>query len=99
MEIFGLSPEEYPLGTDVAGVLLSTWGKVIKPELFNQFPSGLGPRIFGLVEIPEFVKYLTTSKTDFIRRGKHKQLEALYGPIREEFKNWLAELGSPASSP
>lgn len=91
--IFGLASTEYPLGNDVSGVLLSTWGKVVKPELFNQFPAGLGPRIFGLVDIPEFVKYLTTSKTDFLRRGKHKQLENLYSPIREEFKSWLAELG------
>lgn len=91
--ILGLAPSEYPLGQDISGVLLCTMGKTIKPELFNQFPTGLGPRIFGVVEVPEFVEFLTTSKTDFIRRGKHRQLEGLYGPIRQEFKAWLAELG------
>jgi len=91
--IFGLATSEYPVGPDVSGILLCTRGKVIKPELFNQFPSGFGPNIFGLVEIPDFVKYLTTSKTDFIRRGTHKKLESLYAPVRQEFKDWLFVLG------
>jgi hypothetical protein len=91
--ILGVAPSEYPLGQDISGLLLCTRGKVIKPELFSQFPVEIGPRIFGLVEIPDFVKYLTTSKTDFIRRGKHRQLESLCDPIREEFRGWLIELG------
>jgi len=91
--VFGISEHEYPVAPDVCGVFLCTYGKVIKIELFNQFPGDLGPRIFGMVEVPEFVKYLTTSKTDFVRRGKHKEFENLYGPIRQEFKEWLNSIG------
>lgn len=91
--ILGLAQAEYPLSPEVCGVLLCTRGKVIKADLFNQFPGSLGPRLFGIVEIPEFVKFLTTSKTDFIRKGRHKEFERLYDPIRQEFKNWLKDLG------
>jgi hypothetical protein len=91
--ILGLAPQEYPLGPDMCGLVLCTHGKTIKPELFNQFPGPLGPRIFGVVEVPDFVKFLTTSKTDFVRSGRHIAFERLYGPVREEFKHWLREIG------
>ena len=91
--IFGVAQSEYPIGSDVCGVLLCTRGKVIKADFFNQFPGSLGPRIFGLVEVPDFAKFLTTSKTDFIRKGKHREFERLYDPIRREFKAWLRDLG------
>ncbi|MHA1882239.1 MAG: hypothetical protein ACTSUO_04260, partial [Candidatus Thorarchaeota archaeon] len=91
--LFGLSDREYPLGENLCGVLLCTHGKVIKADLFNQFPSDIGPRIIGVVEIPNFIHFLTSSKTDFIRRFNYKEFERLYGPIRQEFRNWLNELG------
>ena len=91
--VLGLAPCEYPVEGDVCGVLLCTYGKVIKADLFNQFPGILGPRILGLVEIPGFVNFLTTAKTDFIRRKKLREFESLYDPIRQEFKGWLTELG------
>jgi hypothetical protein len=91
--LFGLAKSEYPIGLDVCGVLLCTHGKVIKLDFFNQFPGGLGSRIFGLVEVPEFVNYLTTAKTDFIHKGKHRDFESLYNPIRQEFKVWLKDIG------
>ena len=92
--VLGLAASEYPIGEDICGVLLCTHGKVIKGDLFNQFPGSLGPRLFGLVEIRNFVNFLTTAKTDFIRvRGKHREFERLYDPVRREFKTWLAELG------
>lgn len=91
--ILGLAESEYPVAPDVCGVLLCTYGKVIKADLFNQFPGNLGPQIFGMVEIPELVKFLTTSKTDFMRKGKYKQFEQLYNPIRQEFKEWLGSIG------
>lgn len=91
--VLGLAASEYPVAYDVCGVLLCTYGKVIKADLFNQFPGPLGPRILGLVEIPELVKFLTTSKTDFIRRWKHADFERLYDPVRREFKAWLTEVG------
>jgi len=91
--IFGVSESEYPVAPDLCGVLLCTHGKVIKAELFNQFPGKLGPQIFGMVEIPELVNYLTTNKIDFIRKGKYREFERLYAPIRQEFKDWLSSIG------
>jgi len=90
----GLSKNEYPIGEEVCGVLISVFGKVVKADLFNQFPGREGSHIFGLVEVPGLVKYLNTPKSDFIRpRGKHKEFEGYYGPIRDCFKLWLAEAG------
>ena len=66
---------------------------MIKSDLFNQFPGEIGPRIFGVVEIPDFVDFLTSAKTDFMRGGRHRELEKMYGPVREEFKQWLHGLG------
>jgi hypothetical protein len=91
--IFGLASSEYPLGANICGVLLCTLGKVIKTDLFNQFPGSIGSRILGVVEIPGFVNFLTTAKTDFIRRSKYRKFESLYNPVRQEFKSWLGELG------
>ncbi len=91
--LFGLAPSPYPLAADICGVLLCTRGKVIKAELFNQFPGDIGPRVFGLVEIPDFVNFLTTSKTDFTHARRYREFEKLYDPIRQEFKDWLGELG------
>ncbi len=92
--LFGLAAQDYPLGHERVGVLLCTHGKVIKSDLFNQFPGDLGPKVFGLVEVPNFISFLTTSKTDLIRlRGKHREFEALYDPLRQEFKAWLNDLG------
>jgi len=91
--LLGLADIEYPVGPDICGVLLCTRGKVIKGDLFNQFPGPLGPRLFGLVEIPGLVEFLTTAKTDFVRKGKHRQFERLYDPVRRQFKQWLTDLG------
>jgi hypothetical protein len=95
--IFGLSSKEYPLGENSCGILLCTHGKVVKADLFNQFPSNIGPKIIGLVEIPDLIQFLTSAKTDFIKRGKYREFEKLYDPVRQEFKNWLKELGVQSS--
>jgi hypothetical protein len=55
-------------------------------------PWEFGPRILSVVEVPDFVRFLTTSKTDFTRRN-WRELQRLYSPIREEFRAWLRELG------
>jgi len=94
--VFGLSKTDYPLGPDRCGVLMCTYGKVVKSEWFSQFPGSLGPRVVGIIEIPELMNFLTTAKTDFTFRGKRKQFETLYSPIRDEFKSWLKEIGADA---
>jgi len=95
--VFGLSSKEYPMGENLCGVLLCTHGKVIKADLFNQFPGDIGTTIMGLVEIPNFVHFLTSSKTDFIRRKRLREFEKLYNPVRQEFRSWLKELGVQSS--
>lgn len=89
----GLSASEYPIEADLCGVLLCTHGKVVKTDFFSQFPGTMGPRIIGLVEIWGLIDFLTTAKTDFIRRKKLREFESLYDPVRQEFKAWLSELG------
>jgi len=91
--IFGISEIDYPVAPDLCGVILCTYGKIIKVDMFNQFPGRFGPRLFGMVEVPEFVEFLTTSKTDFMKKGKHREFERLYAPIRDEFKEWLTNIG------
>jgi hypothetical protein len=91
--ILGLADEEYPLAPDLCGVLVCTYGKVVKADLFNQFPGSYGPRVFGLVEVPVLVQFLTTTKTEFLEQGRQKQFEGLYDPIRQEFRDWLKGLG------
>lgn len=95
--VFGVAPTDYPLGENLCGVLLCTHGKVIKADLFNQFPGDLGPKIMGIVEVPNFIQFLTSSKTDFIRRKRLKEFEKLYDPIRQEFKLWLKNMGVESS--
>jgi hypothetical protein len=91
--VFGLSSREYPVGENLCGILLCTHGKIIKADLFNQFPGDIGPKIMGLVEIPDFIHFLTSSKTDFIRRKRLREFEKSYDPIRQEFRSWLRDLG------
>lgn len=91
--ILGLSPTEYLIEPDLCGVLMCTHGKVIKADFFSQFPGTMGPRILGLVELPGLIDFLTTAKTDFIRRKKLREFERLYDPVRQEFKAWLTDLG------
>ena len=92
--VLGLASTDYPLGEDVGGILLCTHGKVVKADLFNQFPSTYGPRVFGVIEVPGFIDYITTSKTDFSRgKGRNRAFERLYGPLRESFREWLTSLG------
>ena len=91
---FGLSGENYPVSENRCGVSLCTYGKVIKSDFLRQYPGQYGPRILGIVEIPELIKFLNTSKSDFNRpRGTGKTLEGLLDLIRRDFKEWLEEIG------
>lgn len=91
--LLGLASSDYPFGPEKCGVFLCTRGKVIKADFFNQFPGEFGPRVFGMIEIPGLIDFLTTSKTDFLKRSKRREFEQLYDPVRREFKTWLTELG------
>ncbi|QUL99319.1 MAG: hypothetical protein IMF26_04495 [Candidatus Fermentithermobacillus carboniphilus] len=91
--IFGIAERDYPVDPSLCGVLICTYGKVVKGDLFNQFPGPMGPRIFGMVEVPGLIHFLTTSKADFTRRGKPRDFEELYSPIRQKFQEWLREVG------
>ncbi|HHY34873.1 MAG TPA: hypothetical protein GX510_04460 [Firmicutes bacterium] len=91
--ILGLSVREYPVAPDLCGVLVCTYGKVIKQEFFGQFPGSYSPRIVGVVEVPPLVHFLTTTKTDFVKQGRHREFEEFYDPLRQEFKEWLRTLG------
>ena len=96
----GLSATEYPLEPESPGVFISTRGKVVKAELFNQFPGQFGSQIMGLVEVPGLVQFLTTNKCDFIRgRGKNREFSRLYDPVRAEFVAWLKALGVQVPEP
>lgn len=91
--ILGLAAHEYPIAPDICGVLICTFGKVIKAEMFNQFFGESAARVCGIVEVPELAQFLTTTKTDFHRQGRHRAFEQLFNPIREEFRAWLKEAG------
>ena len=90
----GVSEQDGPIGHNSYGVLLCTYGKAIKPELFGLSTGLLGSRLFGIVEIPDLIQYLTTSKTGLKGGpGRTPGLNRLLDPVREELKNFLAQHG------
>ena len=89
--ILGLSEREYPISMDTNGVLLCTYGKVIRADTFSQHPGRIMARILGIVEVPEFVHFLTSNKTDFTKKGQYKKFESLMSPIRQKFVQWLKD--------
>lgn len=88
---FGLVSDKYEL--DSPGILISTWGKVIKPDFLNQFPGESMSRIFGIAEIPNLIRFLTTSKCDFNRAKNPAEFSFYYKPLRDIFVKWLKKLG------
>ncbi len=92
--VIGVSERDCPVGTDTYGVLLCTHGKVIKPELFGLSTGLLETKLFGIVEIPDLIDYLTTNKSDLRGGpGRSKGLNRLLDPVREELKTFLAKHG------
>ena len=90
----GVSKQDGPIGNDSYGVLLCTYGKAIKPELFGLSTGLLGARLFGIVEIPGLIQYLTTNKTGLKGGpGRTQGLNKLLHPVRDELKNFLAQHG------
>ena len=79
---------------DAAGIGISVYGKIIQHDFFGQFPGELASKVFGILEVPPFIKFLNTSKTGFIKsRGSSQQFNKFYEPLRENFKIWLNEIG------
>ena len=90
----GVADQDRPIGGDSYGILLCTHGKVIKPSLFGLSTGLLGSKLFGIVEVPDLIHYLTTSKTDLKGGpGRIRGLNRLLDPVREELKIYLATHG------
>lgn len=90
---FALSSEE--LTEDERGIALSTYGKVIKREFLNIYPSKYTDKIMGIIEIPQLIMCLTTSKTDLNRKGSEwRSIRKIYGRAQDKFKDWLDNFGA-----
>ena len=92
--LLALSEDKSIKENETAGIGLSVYGKIIAHDFFGQFPGELASKVFGILEVPPFIKFLNTSKTGFIKsRGSSKQFNKFYEPLRENFKIWLNEIG------
>lgn len=90
----GLAKIEQAGGLDTRGIWLCTHGKVIKAESLDQHLASPDGTPFGVVEIPELVNHITTSKSDFQRRpGGNVDLERLLGPVRDQLRRFLEKHG------
>ena len=96
----GVSDRDCPIGDGAYGVLLCTHGKVIKPELFGLSTGLLGAKLFGIVEMPGLINYLTTNKSDLKGGpGRGKGMNQMLAPIAEELKRFLAQQGVTTAEP
>ncbi len=93
----GVSEKDCPAGPDSYGVLLCTRGKVIMPEMFGLPTGRLGTKLFGIVEIPGLITYLTTNKSGLKKSGRG--CNQLLAPVREELKKFLAKHGVAVAEP
>ena len=68
--VLGLAGTEYPLGEGVGGVLLCTYGKVIKGDLFNQFPAVMVQESSASLKSPDsFNSSQHRRQTSAVERG------------------------------
>ena len=90
----GVSKKDRPINNDTYGLLLCTHGKAIKAEMFGLSPGLIGVNLFGIVEVPELIHFLTTDKCNLRSdTGHSKELNALLDPIRDELKKFLLTHG------
>ena len=76
------------------GVILCTYGKVIKSELFGLPTGPLGDRLFGIYEIPELIEFLTSNKSDLReKRGRGRPLGKITDQVRDHLKCYLEGQG------
>ena len=98
--VIGVSERDCPIGNGAYGVLLCTHGKVIKPELFGLSTGMLGAKLFGIVEMPGLIEYLTTNKSDLKGGpGRGKGMNQFLAPVAEELKKFLAQQGIATAEP
>jgi hypothetical protein len=91
--VFGVSEKDFPLGSDNVGIALCVLGKVVKYELFNFQLGDITSKIFGIVEVPPLIEFLTTNKSDFIKKyGKGgNKFRSYINIITTAFKEWCAK--------
>jgi len=91
---FTLSKE--PVPDEFQGIAISTFGKIINTEQrewFRQQPKS-PERISGIIEVPELVGCLVTSKTAFRKDGSFGvKYYNFYRVAQEDFIKWLEEIG------
>lgn len=76
------------------GVVLCTYGKVIKSELFGLPTGQLGDRLFGIYEIPGLIEFLTSNKSDLREKpGRGRPLGKLTDQVRDHLKVYLESRG------
>ncbi|MDI6788197.1 MAG: ATP-binding protein [Planctomycetota bacterium] len=85
-----------PLVDEFQGIGVSTFGKVINTEQrewFKQQPK-TPERISGIIEVPELVTCLTTTKTAFHKEGSYgAKYYNFYRSSQEQFIKWLDQIG------
>jgi hypothetical protein len=74
------------------GIGISTFGKIIKRDWLKQHVREF-ERITGIIEVPELVECLTTSKCDFRKDGTAGAKYYRFNKAaQEEFRKWLEEI-------
>jgi len=95
----GVSARDCPIDGRRFGVLLCTRAKVIKAETFGLPTGALGARLYGVLEIPALIEYLTANKSDVRGRGGARQLGKILDASRAAVAKFLASQGVAIARP
>lgn len=81
-----------PLAESMQGIGISTFGKIIRRDWLKQHIREF-ERITGIIEVPELVECLTTSKCDFRKDGTAGAKYYRFNKAaQQEFRKWLEEI-------
>jgi len=81
-----------PLPEEIQGIAISTFGKIIRRDWLKQQVKEF-ERITGIIEVPELVECLTTSKCDFRKDGTAGAKYYRFNKAAQmEFRRWLEEV-------
>ncbi|HUI64861.1 MAG TPA: ATP-binding protein [Bacteroidota bacterium] len=81
-----------PLPDSMQGIAISTFGKIIRRDWLKQHVKEF-ERITGIIEVPELVECLTTSKSDFRKEGTAGAKYYRFSKAaQQEFRRWLEEI-------